>query len=450
MGQIQSVEEFISLLLRRRWWIIAITLIGSLAAIAFAKSQPNTYEATAVIQIEGAQVAEAGQGAAQNDGGGAAQVLQTIEQRLTTRDALSAVIERHNLFADQPALPLDKRLFALRSAVTFQAVDSAAGQGFGQGRNLAAIIITARDGQAATAAALANDFAQGILDQSSSGQRDRADQNVAFFQTDVTRLANAIAALETEQAKYKADHADSLPSLASTRRDELVSLTDDIRATSQQIAALQGEAAQIGAKQTQRETDKRRLADLAAQIEVLNTQITASNAHKVEVDAALATMAETERVLAGYDRQLTQLQDQYTAANARLSDATTAQRLAENQQSQRFSMLERAITPDYSTGGGKKKIAMLGAVGSLIAGVVLAFLLDLWKPVVRTAAQMRRQLDLDPVVCIPELRKPKGRLGSALLRMIDDPSRPIFGLPRFAVLATVTVAVLVALAAVLG
>jgi tyrosine-protein kinase Etk/Wzc len=450
MGQIQSIEEFISLLLRRRWLILSVILLGTLAAVIFAKMQPSTYEATAVIQIEGAQVSDAPQGAAPIDGGGAAQVLQTIEQRLTTRDALSAVIERHNLFADQPALPLDKRLFALRTNVTFQAVDSAAGQTFGQGRNLSAIIITARDGHAETAAALANDFAQGILDQSSSGRRDRADQNVAFFQTDVTRLANAIAALEAELAQYKADHADTLPSLASTRRDELVSLTDDIRSTSQQIAALQGEAAQIKAKQTQRETDKRRLSEIAAQTDVLNTQITASNAQKVEVDAALAAMAETERVLAGFDRQMTQLQDQYTAANSRLSDAATAQRLAESQQSQRFSMLERAITPDYSTGGGKKKIAILGAVGSLLAAVGLAFLLDLWKPVVRTAAQMRRQLDLDPVVCIPELRRPKGRLGSAALRMIDDPSRPIFGLPRFAVLAGAAVAVLVALAAALG
>jgi tyrosine-protein kinase Etk/Wzc len=445
MGQIQSIEEFISLLLRRRVLIITITLIGTLAALIFAMLQPSVYEATAVIQIESAQVAEGGQGAPQNDGGGAAQVLQTIEQRLTTREALSAVIERHKLFTDQPALPLDKRLFALRSNLTFLAVDSAAGQAFGQGRNIAAIIITARNGKADIAAALANDFAQGILDQSTSGQRDRADQNVAFFQTDVTRLANSIASLESELAQYKADHADTLPSLASTRRDELVNLTDDIRATSQQIAALNGEQAQIEVKQTQRETDKRRLTEIAAQIDVLNTQITASNAHKLEVDAALATMAETERVLAGYDRQLTQLQDQYTTANSRLADATTAQRLAESQQSQRFSMLERAITPDYATGGGKKKIAILGAVGSLLAGLGIAFLLDLWKPVVRTAAQMRRQLDLDPVVCIPELREPKGPLGSAMLRMIDDPTRPIFGLPRFTVLAGTGGALLVLL-----
>ncbi|MGV8950951.1 MAG: Wzz/FepE/Etk N-terminal domain-containing protein [Cypionkella sp.] len=450
MGQIQSLEELISFLLRRRWLIILLTVFGTAAAVVYAKMQPSMYETAAVIQVEGARVVEGGNGPQQNDNGGAAQVLQTIEQRLTTREALQAVIERHNLFVDQPALPQDKRLFALRSNVTFQAVDSAAGQAFGESRRLSAIIVNARDSNPETAAALANDFAQGILDQSAAGQRERADQNVAFFRTEEKRIADALAKLEAESTAYKSEHADALPSLASTRRDELVSLTDDIRATSQQVAALKGEQAQIEARQTQRETDKRRLGDIAAQLDVLETQIAASNAHKAEVDKALADMAEVERVLAGYDRQLAQLQDQYAAATQRLTDATTAQRLAETQQSQRFTLLERAITPEFATGGGKKKIAIAGALGSLLLGLTLAFLLDLWKPVVRTSAQMQRQLDLEPVVCIPEIRQPKGRVGSAMLRVIDDPARPLLGLPRFVMLTLLAMVLLILSAALIS
>ena len=85
-----------------------------------------------------------------------------------------------------------------------------------------------------------------------------------------------------------------------------------------------------------------------------------------------------------------------------------------------------------------------------MAGLILAFLLDLYRPVVRTAAQMRRQLDLDPVVCIPEIRAPKGAIGNAALRMIDTPSRPIFGLPRFAVLVLGVTLALLAVAAAVG
>ena len=54
------------------------------------------------------------------------------------------------------------------------------------------------------------------------------------------------------------------------------------------------------------------------------------------------------------------------------------------------------------------------------------------------------------MVCIPEIRAPKGRVGSAALRLIDDPKRPIFGLPRFAVLAAAATLALVLMAAMIG
>ena len=452
MGQIQSIEELVSLLLRRRWMIILITLAGLLAAVIFAKSRPDIYESAAAIQIEGAQVAEptAQGGQQQPDGGGAAQILQTIEQRLTTRDALTAVIERHDLFADQPQLTSDEKLVALRSSVTFQAVDSAGGQGFGQARSISAIIISVRYGDPEMAAQLANDFAQGILDQSAAGQRARADQNVAFFKEEEARIYGQISKLEAEVAAYKNAHADAMPTLSDARRDEIVSLSDDLRQATQDLVGLRGEQAAIAAKQQQRETDKRRLDDIATQIDVLNAQIDSINARKADVETALAATPEVERVLAGYDRQLQQLQGQYDNVTQRMAEAETTQRLAERQQSERFTLLDRALSPEYATGGGKKKIAIAGAVASLLGAIGLAFLLDLAKPVVRTAAQMQRQLDLEPVVCIPEIRAPKGRLGRAALRLIDDPKRPIFGLPRFAVLATATTLALVLMAAAIG
>lgn len=449
MGQIQSIEEFISLLLRRRWLIIAITVIGMIGAVIYAKTRPSTYEAAAVIQIEGAQVHDTTAQGQTPDGGGAAQVLQTIEQRLTTREALTAMIERHKLFADQPALPIDKKIFALRTSITFQSVEAMAAQGFG-GRDISAIIVFARLGEAELSARVANDFAQGILDQSAAGQRARAEQSVAFFKEEEDRIYAGINALESQIAEYKNSHADAMPTLTDARRDELVSLTDDLRSTGQELAALKGEQAAIQLKQNQRETDKRRLDEIAAQIDVLNAQVASTNLRKTEIETALAATPEVERVLSGFDRQLQQLQDQYTVVTQRMAEAQTAQRLAERQQAQRFTLLERAITPEYPMGGGKKKIAIAGTVGSLLAGIVLAFLLDLIRPVVRTSAQMQRQLDLEPVVVIPEIRAPKGRIGRAALRLIDDPKRPIFGLPRFAVLAAATTLVLVLIAAMIS
>ncbi|MFD1807706.1 hypothetical protein ACFSHQ_04635 [Gemmobacter lanyuensis] len=46
---------------------------------------------------------------------------------------------------------------------------------------------------------------------------------------------------------------------------------------------------------------------------------------------------------------------------------------------------------------------MAGALASLIAGLGLAFALDLMHPVLRSAAQMQRELDIRPVISIPDL-----------------------------------------------
>ncbi len=449
MGQIQSVEELISLLLRRRWLIIWITVLGMLMSAIYAKSRPDVYETAAVIQIEAPSVTEANDGAPEVSGG-AAQVLQTIEQRLTTRENLTAMIERHGLFADLPGLPMDKKILLLRNAVTFTSVDSAAGQSFGQSRSISAILIFARLGDAALAARVANDFAQGILDQSASGQRDRAEQNVAFFAEEEARLWQAITSLEADIADYKNTNAAAMPTLRDARRDELAGLDADQRRVEQDRAMLAGEKAVIDAKQTLRETDRRQLQEIAAKFDVLDAQAASISDRRTSVQTALAATPEVERVLNGYDRQLQQLQEQYEVVTQRMAEAETTQRLAERQQAERFTLLERAITPEYSIGSGGRKIAIAGSIASFLGALVLAFLLDLVKPIVRTASQMQRQLDLQPVVCIPEIRSPKGRFGNALLRLIDDPNKPIFGMPRYFVLAGITALALVITASMIG
>lgn len=448
MGQIQSLDELVSFLLRRKFLILACFVLGSVAAVLFALSRGQTYEASAAIQVEMPTVTA---GATDNDRSmAAAQVLQSIEQRLTTRESLQAVIERHGLYADLPGLSSDRKMALLRNSISFQGVDSAAGQVYGQARNLSAIIITARMGDADMAARIANDFAQGVLDQSAAGTRDRAQQNVSFFAEEETRLWDQLSALEREIAEYKNQHSAALPSEAAAMRTELTGLDSDIRRASQDRIAAVREAETIRAKETLRETDRRQLEDLTQRIGVLDAQIATADARRKELADALAATPEVERVLAAYDRQLTQMQSQYEVVTGRLAEAETDLRLAERQQTERFILLDRALTPESPVGGGRKKIAFAGAFASLIGGLVLAFVLELLNPVVRTAAQMERQLGLRPVVLIPDVT-PRARQASAsrLRGLLDDPLARARTLPRAVVLGGTALA-LVAVTALIA
>lgn len=443
MGQIQSFAELLNFLHRRRALILSVAIIGALLSAIYAKARPDTFETAAVIQVQSAAV----QGTEAQRSSVAAVTLQAIEQQLTTRENLTKMIARHALYSGLP-LSVDKKIDLLRASVSFQGVDSAAGQAYGEARNLSAILVFARMSEAELAARIANDLAQGILDMSAASQRSKADQNVIFFRQEVDRIGQEITQIEAEAAAYKNQNAGALPELRDAKRDEMVNLDSDLRQLRRDRVALEGEASQINAKAILRATDRRALEALGAQLAVLDAQFASATARSEALQAELATSPEVERVLAGYDRQLDQLHDQFGAATVRMAQAETDARLAEMQQAERFTLLERAIIPEGPMGGGNKKLAIAGALASLILGLSAAFVLDLMHPVVRTAAQMERELDLRPVVVIPQVTPPKiARTGKGMMRLLDDPTKPLFGMPRYAVIAGAATLALIAAAA---
>lgn len=403
MGPIQTLEDLWGLIWRRRVLIALVTILGTGLGAWYAKSRPDVFEAAAVLQVQQAAVANRADDQVPNP----LQILQTIEQRLTTRDNLLALIDRHQLFADAPGLSNEERVAAVRASIRFQSVSNATGGG------LSAIIIAAQAGTAENAARIANDLAQSVLDMGSEGKKAVADANYRFFTSEEARVWQELSALEAEIAAYREAHRNALPSSRDVRQNELAQLDIALRELDQEIAGLQTEQARLTTAQTQRATDRRRLEEISDRLAVLAAQRDPILARKSALDASLATVAEVERALATYERQQRQLQEQYTVVAQRLAEAETTRRLAENQQSERFSLLERAITPEYPLGSGGKKLAVAGAVASLGLAMVLAFLLDLLHPAIRTSAQMQRELNIRPIVAIPKVRptdrRPRGR-----------------------------------------
>ncbi len=438
MGQIQNLEDFLDFLRRRLWLIIAIAIAGAAVSAVIAKSRPDSFEAFAVIEVQGVTTDQTSPGSAQ--------LLQSIEQRLTTRENLLAVISRHGLYADLPALSADERAALLRKNISFEGIAAVGNNPYGGVAQLSAIIIKASDGNADLAARIANDFAQSVLDMSSSNKLDEARDTLAFYREEERRISDQISSVEAEVAAYKNTH--DVSSMTEARRDELVAVEDDMRQLDQSLVALMEEQRQLSTKGNLRATEQRRLQDLDGQIAVLTEQKAALSSRKTELTAALASQPEVERALAGYQRQLDQLQDSLSVVTARLTEAETASKLAERQQGQRFALLDRALTPEHAVGSGGKKLFVAGAVASLLAGLALAFLLDLMKPVIRTSTQMERQLGVRPIVAIPELDLPdRKRRGGGGPRM-GEMRQKVMALPRVVLICSALTLVLFVTAAV--
>lgn len=406
MGQIQNIEDLLNFLRRRFWLIVSLAVIGTVLAAIYAKTRPDTYEAFAAIEVQGPQIGDPAST-------GSAQLLQSIEQRLTTRENLLAVIDRHGLYRDMPGLSEDRRISLLRASISFEGIASAGNTAYGSTAQLSAIIVSARDGQAEMAARLANDFAQGVLDMSSSGKLEQARDTLAFYQEEERRLSAEIAVVEAEIAAYKEQNGAAVSTLAEAQRDELAELETDLRALDQELVALLEEQRQLTSRGDLRATEQRRLQEIDARVAVLTEQKAALATRRGKLTETLGRIPEVERALAGYQRQLDLLQDGLSVVITKLTEADTDAKLAERQQTERFALLDRAITPEHATGSGGKKLVIAGAMASLLGALGLAFVLDLMKPVLRTSAQMERQLGLRPIVAIPELDLPgRTRRGS--------------------------------------
>lgn len=400
MGHIQTLQELLSMIRRHLWIILAVFLGGTALAAIYAKTRPDVYEATAVIQVETSEVSRPSASGSQGGGGDVAVLLQTIEQRLTARDALVGLMDRQKLFDDVP-LPVDEKVALLRQSIRFQPIFSVAPPGGGQQSSLSALAVTVGLEDPELAARVANDIAQSILDRWWSNQMARTKTALDFYRADEARLWAEITRLDDEIAAFKNLNPSSLPEQAMVLNQELLRLDDQSRVLDQQRLAAQAGLDRIAQSGSTRTTDEREKASLQGDLDRIGRQQEALSARVAEIQSDLSRMPEVEKALDAYDRRRQQLEGQHTAVTTRLAEAETEMRLAESQQSDRVMMLERALTPPYPVGSGGKKTAIAGALGSLLLALGLAFLLDHLRPVLRTAAQVERETGLRPLMVLP-------------------------------------------------
>ena len=107
------------------------------------------------------------------------------------------------------------------------------------------------------------------------------------------------------------------------------------------------------------------------------------------------------------------LQSELSMISARRNEAEVGFRLETARQSERLTVLEPATLADYPATSARKKKAIIGGAASILIGLIIAFLLELRAPVLRTAAQMERETGLAPVASIPPLKV--GRRGQTVV-----------------------------------
>ena len=311
------------------------------------------------------------------------------------------IIQRFDLYDDLTALRMSEKVDLLRRSVTITGV-AAPREGFADDGTISVMTFTAEMDNPADAQAVAREFADRTRQMSAAQRQSQTQETLEFFQRQEQNLIRDISELEAELADYRAENDLSLEGSLEFRRGEISSLNDALLELDREIIATRLARDRVN-PDARAATIAREQAELDATLESLTTQRDLLQEQRETLTASLQTSPEVERELARFDRRLTQLQDQLEVITARRNEAEVGFSLESDQRGEKLITLEQAELPDYPVSLSRKKRAAIGGMGSFALALIVAFLLELRRPVIRSSRQMTRETGLIPVVSIPDL-----------------------------------------------
>ncbi len=400
---VQTPAEAVSALWRHRWLAGGVLVAGSAISLQVALMQPRSFESSALIQIDNLQSVNP-EGDARTSLASSAW-LEQIEARLMRRDHLLQILDDYGLFSDLPATDSEK-VALLRQTLRIVPVSQRAPV-YGVEPAMGLLQVTAQADSAELAATLANDLAAQLVALNAEIVEQRVQETAAFYIHEEIRLEQQIADVDARISDYRRRNFDVLPTGLHNRTEELLQLGVSIREIDAEL---------VGLRRKQAATDDRGSAlerqaaeELQRQISVLETQREALQARVAEIEDTARQSVTAEAELAALDRERDTLREQLVGVANRRVAAESQQRRDSSMVSDSFTLLEKAVPPDYPMSSQRKKIALGGGMLSVLAALALTLLMEMRRPVIRTAAQMERITGLRPVIDLPDTKQKNPR-----------------------------------------
>jgi polysaccharide chain length determinant protein (PEP-CTERM system associated) len=224
-------------ILRRRYAYLLVPAVVVFAAVYWwSTTLPPVYQAKATILVQSQLIPSS---LAQSTvTANADERIQTIQQRLMTRDNLLAIARKYGLYADQPQLSPSDIIDRVRGATSIQQIDVGSRSPQGGGSAIG-FTVSFNSGDPTAAAKVANEFVTSILEQNIQARTQGASQTSKFFDQQVTQLQSDLAAQGQRIVDFKAQNQATLPETLASRQAILVQQTDQANTARSRIDALQ-------------------------------------------------------------------------------------------------------------------------------------------------------------------------------------------------------------------
>lgn len=208
-----------------------------------------------------------------------------------------------------------------------------------------------------------------------------------------------VDALERELAAARSRYSEDHPDVARLRRAV---------ASAKAAAPPRDAVAAVRTPPPAAKPDNPAYITLTSQVESAKREITQLTALREDLkakqrtyDVRLMQLPEVERQFRELTRDYDNAQTRYREIRAKESQAQVAQELERDRKAERFSVLEAATLPYSPVSPDRVRIALAGLIGSLGAGVGLAWLRELLDPSVKGPLELARIASVPILSAIP-------------------------------------------------
>ncbi|MEZ5893842.1 MAG: hypothetical protein R3C58_11965 [Parvularculaceae bacterium] len=152
-----------------------------------------------------------------------------------------------------------------------------------------------------------------------------------------------------------------------------------------------------------------RIAVIDNRIRMLTKQSAATEKQIADLEARIAKTPEIERGLAALTRDHDNIFSEYQDVLAKQQDAQLAENLEQNQQAEKFSILEPALRPDKPSSPDRPKLIVAALFASLGAGGASALAFELLRARIRGRSHIASIIGGQPIAVIPYIHAESDR-----------------------------------------
>jgi uncharacterized protein involved in exopolysaccharide biosynthesis len=336
--QEKTLQDYLAILSRRKFPMLAIMTIVFLLGVVVALVWPPTYRSSATILIQEQEIpVDLVRSTVTSF---AAQRIQIISQRVMTRSNLMQIVEKYNLYEkERKSKTTEEVLETMRKDIGLNMIDAdVVDPRSGRPMSAAIAFTLSYQGRFPEAAQrVAGELTSLYLAENLKTRKEKATETVVFLTDEADKLSKKITEVEANLADFKEKNAGSLPELSAlnfsmidrTER-EMDQIDSEIKGLEERRYYLEGQIAQINPLSMMQSSTGERILDPESRLKALTAEYASLTAKyseehpdvvkiKREIEGlkqqtgSASSTTETAKELSNARTELATIQQKYSA-----------------------------------------------------------------------------------------------------------------------------------------